>query len=259
MGGFASGPGGVAAWICRRPLIIHEQNAVPGLTNSLLSRIATKVLQGFPGAFPAAANAITVGNPVRRSIVSDQRLREFCTESTEFNVLVVGGSRGAASLNEAVPNVLRDMQLTGVQVRHQCGVNNVVQTRSTYGRFNANVDVSEFIDDMGNAYRWASVVICRAGALTISELAAAGVASILVPYPHAVDDHQTVNAKFLVERDGALLVPEGPCFERRLAAAITKLHSNRKQLRQIAMRAHELATPEAANVVAGYCRELLDG
>ena len=259
MGGFASGPGGIAAWICRRPLVIHEQNSIPGLTNTLLSRFARKVLQGFPGAFPAAENVITVGNPVRSSIVSSRRPIESFTVPTAFNVLIVGGSRGAATLNSAVPNVLVDLRLAGMKVRHQCGAENADTTRSAYAHSNLEADVCEFIEDMGGAYRWASVVICRAGALTVSELAAAGAAAILVPYPHAVDDHQTANARFLVDEGAALFVPEGDAFEKRLGESVTKLHADREQLFRIASRAHELSTPDAASAVAAHCREFLNG
>jgi UDP-N-acetylglucosamine--N-acetylmuramyl-(pentapeptide) pyrophosphoryl-undecaprenol N-acetylglucosamine transferase len=258
MGGFASGPGGVAAWICRRPLIIHEQNSIPGLTNLLLSRLATKVLQGFPGAFPERRQPITVGNPIRKSIAATTTPRERKLESGAFKILVVGGSRGARALNEGLPSALAKIKMKNAEVLHQCGRGNRAQTEQGYEDFDGVATVTEFIDDVGAAYRWATLVICRAGALTIAELAAAGVAAILVPFPHAVDDHQTANAKFLLNSNAALMVTEGANFEQRLADSIAELYKDRPQITLLAERAGKLATLDAANVVAAHCRELLD-
>jgi len=258
MGGFASGPGGLAAWMCGRPLVIHEQNAIPGLTNSLLSRIATQVLEGFPGSFPEQRHAITVGNPVRSSIVSiaPPQMRKLETEL--FRVLVIGGSRGAQALNVGVPRAIEQLNTPGVEVWHQAGAGNGLQTENCYACSSVPVRVAEFIDDMAEAYSWASIVICRAGALTVCELAAAGVASILVPFPHAVDDHQTANAAYLVDSNAAMMVTEGPDFEDRLAAAIQHFLADRSQLIRFARRARELARPDAAVRVADHCLELLD-
>ncbi|MFT4581700.1 MAG: UDP-N-acetylglucosamine--N-acetylmuramyl-(pentapeptide) pyrophosphoryl-undecaprenol N-acetylglucosamine transferase [Gammaproteobacteria bacterium] len=258
MGGFASGPGGLAAWICRRPLIIHEQNSIPGLTNLLLSRLATKVLQGFPGSFPARRRPITVGNPTRKSIAATTTPRERELEAGAFKILIVGGSRGARALNEGIPSALAKFKIENVEVLHQCGRGNRAQTEQDYENFDGVATVTEFIDDVGAAYRWATIVVCRAGALTIAELAAAGVAAILVPYPHAVDDHQTANAKFLLDANAALMVTEGVNFEQRLADSISKLYQERAQITLLAERAGELATLDAASAVAAHCRELLD-
>ena len=258
MGGFASGPGGLAAWICRRPLVIHEQNSIPGLTNKLLSRLATKVLQGFPGAFPSARNAITVGNPVRRSIVSLQPPDDDDFTSGRFNILVIGGSRGADALNVGVPAALSQTKVIDAQVHHQVGIGKVAETRERYFGAQAIVEVSEFIESIDQAYRWASIVICRAGALTISEISAVGVASILVPFPYAADDHQTANAAYLVDAEAALLVAEGVDFETRLAAAMQSLFDDRAYIARLAARARQLAMPNAATIVAKHCRELID-
>jgi UDP-N-acetylglucosamine--N-acetylmuramyl-(pentapeptide) pyrophosphoryl-undecaprenol N-acetylglucosamine transferase len=259
MGGFVSGPGGLAAWLCGRPLVIHEQNAIPGLTNVLLSRIATRVLEGFPGSFPAERRAITVGNPVRTSIVSIARPDDRELGTARFRVLVVGGSRGAQSLNDGVPRAIERIDAPSIEVWHQAGVGNESSTRASYARSNVTVRVTEFIDDMALAYSWASVVICRAGAITVCELAAAGVASILVPFPYAVDDHQTANARYLVDADAAMMVAEGPDFPRRLAQMVERLRGDRDGLIRLARSARELAKPDAAAEVADHCLELLDG
>ena len=258
MGGFASGPGALAAWICRKPLVIHEQNAVPGLTNSLLSRIATKVLQGFPGAFPTERAAITVGNPIRESIVSiappERRKHEF----DGFRVLVLGGSQGAQTLNLCVPRALGLVCGANFEIWHQTGTGNEGATRQAYEPSTALIRVSEFIGDMAAAYLWADIVICRAGAMTIGELATVGVASILVPFPLAVDDHQTANARYLVDSNAAVMVAEGPEFERRLATALQRFIDGQLDLLSFAKRARALATPAAAANVVEQCMELLD-
>ena len=257
MGGFASGPGGLAAWLCRRPLVVHEQNAIPGLTNKLLSRLATTVFQAFPGSFPESCGALTVGNPVRADIVALAPPAERNVSTGPLRILVVGGSRGARALNETVPAAARALRAVDLSVWHQCGEGNGAQTEAAYRDTNADVRVSEFIDDMAAAYAWASVVVCRSGALTVSELAAAGVASILVPFPYAVDDHQTANARFLVDADAALLVAEGADFEQRLTAALTSVESDRERVAELARHARALAIPDAAANVAARCMELL--
>lgn len=258
MGGFASGPGGLAAWLCRRPLVIHEQNAIPGLTNSILSRMATKVLQGFPGSFPIGRHAITVGNPIRESIASVSPPEDRDLESDAFRILIIGGSRGARALNLGVPRAIEHVRGSSLEVWHQAGAGNAVATQQAYGQSTAAVRVSEFIDDMAAAYVWANLVICRAGAITICELAAVGVASILVPFPHAVDDHQTANAHYLVDSDAALMVAEGAEFDQRLADAVQKFYDGRVDVLSYAKHARELAKPDAAAEVAGHCMELLD-
>jgi UDP-N-acetylglucosamine--N-acetylmuramyl-(pentapeptide) pyrophosphoryl-undecaprenol N-acetylglucosamine transferase len=258
MGGFASGPGGVAAWICRRPLVIHEQNAIPGLTNSVLSRIATKVLQGFPGSFPNERQAITVGNPIRESIVSVSSPDDRLHESDVFRILVIGGSRGAQALNLCVPRAIERMGVSNLEIWHQAGAGNDAATHQAYGASTTSIRVSEFIDDMATAYSWANLVICRAGAITVGELAAVGVASILVPFPYAVDDHQSANASYLVDANAALLIAEGPQFEQRLADAMQKFYDGQHDFMDFARRARALAKPDAAALVAGQCMELLD-
>lgn len=263
MGGFVSGPGGLAAWLCRRPLIIHEQNAIPGLTNRILSRLASRVLQAFPETFPAARAAIVTGNPVRGDIAAlpppAQRLREREGDAA-LNVLVFGGSRGARALNETLPRALAASHVRHLNIVHQCGTDDVASTRARYDEHlsDAAVEVVPFIEDMAAAYALADVVVARAGALTIAEIAACGVAAVLVPYPFAVDDHQTVNANVLVAAGAALLVPERELDAGRLGDLLRELLSDRERLRAMAERAREHAAGDATAAVTRHCLDLID-
>jgi UDP-N-acetylglucosamine--N-acetylmuramyl-(pentapeptide) pyrophosphoryl-undecaprenol N-acetylglucosamine transferase len=259
LGGFASGPGGIAAWLRGVPLIVHEQNAVPGVTNRILARIARKVLCGFSGTF---AGAQWTGNPVRREIAAapapDARA---AAGGARFRLLVLGGSQGARGLNLAMPQVLRGMDAGNRPlVRHQCGPGHLEKTRRGYSDAGVEAQVDAFIDDMAAAYTWADLVVCRAGALTIAELCAVGVAAILVPFPAAVDDHQTYNAAALVAGGAARLVAEGEVFAERLAAALTELLGDgaakrRARLLAMASAARAMARPEAAARIADACVE----
>ena len=200
MGGFAAGPGGLAAWLSRRPLVIHEQNRIPGLTNRVLARLAQRVMAGFPDCFPAATGIEYVGNPVRESISAlaepDQRL---VGRQGRARLLVLGGSQGARILNQTLPLALALMELPErPEIRHQLGQRNLPEGRRCYAEAGVDASLEPFIEDMAEAYAWADLVVCRAGALTIAELCAAGVGALLVPYLHAVDDHQTRNAEFMV-------------------------------------------------------------
>jgi UDP-N-acetylglucosamine--N-acetylmuramyl-(pentapeptide) pyrophosphoryl-undecaprenol N-acetylglucosamine transferase len=257
MGGFVAGPGGVVAWLRRTPLVVHEQNAVPGMTNRWLASLATRVLTGFPGAFGTMTAAQHVGNPVRAQIASiaapEERLR---ARAGRLRLLVVGGSRGAQIFNDTVPQTLRAMDASArPEVWHQCGRGAYEATRRAYGELPSRV--SEFIDDMAEAYAWADVVLCRAGAMTIAELAAAGCAAILVPYPHAVDDHQTANARYLAERDAAILLPQAQLSPARLAEILAELDSHRDVLLKMAIAARACASPDAADAVAQVCLEII--
>jgi UDP-N-acetylglucosamine--N-acetylmuramyl-(pentapeptide) pyrophosphoryl-undecaprenol N-acetylglucosamine transferase len=257
MGGFVSGPGGLAAWLCRRPLVIHEQNAVPGLTNRLLGRIATRVLAAYPGSFGPAVGARVTGNPVRESIAAieppDARLRG----DGPVRVLVMGGSRGAHSLNRGVPAALAASAGMSVEVWHQTGAADLVETAAAYRALSLDAQVAPFIDDMTAAYRWADLVVCRAGAITIAELAAAGVAAVLVPYPHAVDDHQTANARYLADAGAAVLLSDTELAAGGLAPVLDRLLRERARLLEMAKRARALARPDAADTVARECMELM--
>ena len=330
MGGFASGPGGIAAWLLRIPLLIHEQNRVAGTTNRILARFAVKIMQGFPGTFGDRAGVITTGNPVRRQIadlagretsetgsrpagdtVSDwmpEQVRHDEEEETRgqskitparagdpetrgqskitparaippdgddftltpsirktppvpsparLNVLVLGGSQGARKLNRVAPPALDRLQRRmKLNVRHQCGERHLAETQRVYDGLQLDqVRLDPFIDDMASAYQWADIAVCRAGAMTIAELCAAGLAAILVPFPYAIDDHQTANARFLRDAGAALLLPEDELTETGLEDLLWRLCSTEDKLSELARNSHSCAFPDAAQVVGALCLE----
>jgi len=252
MGGYVSFPGGMMAALRGIPLLLHEQNSVAGLANRVLAGVADRILSGFPDVLK---KAVWVGNPVRPEIaaLSAPTLR-YAQHSGRLRVLVVGGSLGAQALNEVLPKALaliaEDRRPT---VLHQAGEKHLPMLKSHYVSAGVSADCVAFINDMAAAYDWADLVICRAGALTVAELAAAGVASLLVPFPHAVDDHQTSNARFLSTAGAAILLPQGELTPARLAE-IGNL--SRQQLAQMGEKARELARPEATAAVAQVCAEL---
>ncbi len=258
MGGFVSGPGGLAAWLCRRPLVIHEQNAIPGLTNRLLARIATCILEAYPRSFAPSVHARCTGNPVREAIagIAPPSAREHRDGS--LRVLVVGGSLGARSLNTFVPPAVAGLRGIAVDVWHQAGRAAVDDTTARYRALGIDARVAAFIEDMPAAYAWADLVVCRAGAMTVAELAAAGCASILVPYPHAVDDHQTANARYLTEAGAAELVADAALADGALGPVLQRLLADPAQLLDMAQRARAAGRPDAASAVATQCLELLD-
>jgi len=261
LGGFVTGPGGVAAWLTRRPLIIHEQNAVAGFTNRCLSHLADEVLEAFPDSFDRAVRATTIGNPVREDIASAATPQvRFAGRHGAINVLVFGGSQGAVRLNTVVPLALA--QLGGgvaVNVRHQAGARWQEAAAQNYAKSGVRAEVTAFIEDMAEAYGWADLVICRSGALTVCELAAVGVASILVPFPAAVDDHQTVNAAYLVDHGAALLIADRDLTPQRLCESLRKLCADRVPLLEMAMKARDLAQPRAAEDLAQACLHYAEG
>ncbi len=255
MGGFASGPGGLMARLSGRALVIHEQNAIAGMTNRLLAKVATVVLQAFPNAF-GRESIRAVGNPVRKDLLQlAPASQRFTERSGALRVLVIGGSRGAAVLNEQVPATIEQLKIA-VEVWHQTGRGQQAATQARYGE-RAGVKVSEFIDDMASAYGWADLVICRAGALTVSEVAAVGVPAIFVPYPHAVDDHQTANARFLSEQGAAWLLPQTQLNAGSLAERLNTLASQREVLKKMAVAAQAAAITDAAEQVAAVCEQVL--
>ena len=257
-GGFVTGPGGVAAWLMRRPLLIHEQNAIAGYSNRVLARLARRVLAAFPNAFPAGIEARVVGNPVRAEIaMQPPPATRFARREGALRLLIVGGSLGAARLNTVVPFALKQAGLT-LNVRHQAGERGIEAARKAYAEAGVTADVSPFITDMAQAYSEADLVICRAGALTISELAAVGAASILVPFPAAVDDHQTVNAQFLVREGAAVLIADRDLTPQRLASELETLCAGRGKLLAMAERARLLARPQAAEQLAQACYEQME-
>lgn len=257
MGGFASGPGGIAAWLAGIPLIIHEQNKIPGVTNRVLARFATKVFQAFPNSFPTATRAITCGNPVRQEIIALPSPTIRWQERTgNLRLLILGGSQGANILNETVPAAINLISSElRPQIRHQTGAATVDATIATYQKYGINATVTPFINDMAEAYGWADLAIARAGALTLAELAAAGLGAILVPYPHAVDDHQTLNAAWLVQANAAQLLPQYQLTADSLANAIKPLVENRIHALKLATAARVQAQTAATQTIAQACLE----
>jgi len=257
MGGFVSGPGGLAAWLCRRPLVVHEQNAIPGLTNRLLSRIATKVLAAYPRSFADTVSAETSGNPVRAAIAAMAATARPARTAPPLRLLVVGGSRGARRLNDTLPEALAALPPGAIEVWHQTGESALAATRAAYAQRGLTARVDAFIDDMPAAYQWADAAVCRAGAMTVAELAAAGLPALLVPFPHAVDDHQTANGRFMVEAGAALMLQDAALSPQSLAKVLRSWLEDRAGLLNTGRRARALARPEAAASVANHCLELL--
>ena len=253
MGGYITFPGGLIAALLRKPLLIHEQNSIAGLSNKVLARLAARVMSGFPDVLPQAE---WCGNPVRDSIAAlpEPQVR-YAARSGVLNLLIVGGSLGAQAINECVPQALALLPLAArPSVLHQTGKQHFSAVQAAYQQANVTGEIKPFLDDMAQHYSWADIVICRAGALTIAELAAAGVASILIPFPYAVDDHQTGNARFLSEHGAAKLLPQAELKPQYLADLLNNL--SRAQTLQMAQAARSLAKPDAAQRVAQVCAEL---
>ncbi|PSL16621.1 UDP-N-acetylglucosamine-N-acetylmuramylpentapeptide N-acetylglucosamine transferase [Marinobacterium halophilum] len=258
MGGFASGPGGLAAWLLRVPLVVHEQNAIPGMTNRTLARLATRVLQAFPQAFAGRSGVETTGNPVRGPILElpapEQRLS---THEGALRLLVVGGSLGALAINTIMPQALAKLPSEQrPQVWHQTGKRHLDVTRQAYADAGVDANVVPFIDRMDKAYGWADLVLCRAGALTVSEIEIAGLGAIFVPFPHAVDDHQTANAQHLQQAGAAQVIQQSELDADRLAELLQTLNE-REQLMDMAKRARQQARPDASDRVAAVCLEVM--
>lgn len=259
-GGYTAGPAGVSAWLRKIPLVVHEQNAIPGLTNRLLARIATRTLLGFSAAKQYIAQAEVIGNPVRDDICALHADVENGRENSA-RVLVLGGSLGAQHLNETVPLAVHDWQGNSLSIRHQVGRGRVSEVRAAYANIASSSDVivDEFIDDMAAAYRWADIVIARAGALTVAELSMAGKPAILVPYPHAVDDHQTANAKVLSEAGAAELLPQGRCTPQKVRELLSSMLGDFQRLRDMAQASRSVAIPGSTENIAAVCNELMIG
>ncbi len=248
-GGFAAGPGGIAAALAGIPLLVHEQNRAPGMTNRVLVKFARRVLTGFPDAFPGKETV--VGNPVRSAIGDIATPRErFEGRSGALRLLVLGGSQGARALNESVPQALRQLQNAAIEVRHQCGEKMREDAERAYAAAGITASVEPFIADMAAAYAWADVVVCRAGALTLAEVCAVGVASVLVPLPTAVDDHQTKNGLYLVERGAAISLKQDATLAERLATTLRALAGDTTKRLAMAEAARSLSKPDAADRVA---------
>ncbi len=253
MGGYITFPGGMMAALLHRPLVIHEQNSVAGLSNKVLARFATRVLSGFPEVLPGA---IWCGNPVRGEIAElGEPGPRYAARSGRLRLLIVGGSLGARAINETVPLALSLMaDEVRPDVMHQTGKNNHAEVVKAYEAAGVEADIRPFIEDMAQAYANADLVICRAGALTVAELACAGVASLLIPYPFAVDDHQTHNARFLSDQGAAVLLPQSEITAEKMAKLIAEM--NREKAAEMAERAKTLARADAAEKVAAICREI---
>ena len=252
MGGYITFPGGMMAALFGKPLVVHEQNSVAGLANRVLAGVADRIVTGFPEVLK---KGVWAGNPVRPEIAKIAPPAErFAGRDGALRLLVIGGSLGAQALNEIIP---QGMALLGEnelpQIVHQAGEKHIEALKANYAAAGVPAHCVPFIEDMAGAYEWADLVVCRAGALTVAELAAAGVASILVPFPHAVDDHQTGNAKFLVNVGGAFLLPQGELSPE--AIALIRNYS-RGQLLEMAEKARSLAKPDATEEVANICAEI---
>ncbi len=261
MGGFVSGPGGFAAWLTRRPLVIHEQNAAAGLTNRLLARLARVVLQAFPGSFNSSVNAETVGNPVREDIaaVADPVVR-YAERQGPLRLLVLGGSQGALALNQTVPAALAKLAPAERPiVRHQCGSLTFDTAKALYAEHDVEVELEPFIDDMAGAYAWADLVVCRAGALTVAELCSVGLPALFVPYPGAVDDHQTANARPMADAGAAVIIDQSMLTADVLAGQLRAWLSSRDDLRHKAELAHRLDKPGALARITELCLEQAGG
>jgi len=255
MGGYITIPGGVMTALLRRPMVIHEQNSIAGLSNKVLARLAQRVLSGFPGVLP---NAEWCGNPVRASISGlPTPEHRYGSRNGKLNVLVVGGSLGAQAINQIIPEALVLIpENQRPLVTHQTGKQHCDRVRQQYLEVGVQADIKPFLEDMSRYYANADLVVCRAGALTIAELAAAGAASILIPFPFAVDDHQTCNARFLSERGAAILIPQNELSAEGLARLLGGL--SREKLLVMAIQARSVAKADAAIDVAQICKEVAE-
>lgn len=256
MGGYVAFPGGMMASLFNRPLAIHEQNSIAGLANRVLAQVADKVLVAFPGAFGERSKAEWTGNPVRADIAQIAPPEErFDARSGRLRLLVLGGSQGAKALNDVVPQAIARMaDAARPHVTHQAGAAHAARVSSSYAAAGVAADVVPFIDDMAASYAAADLLICRAGASTIAELAAAGVPAVLVPFPYAVDDHQTHNARFLSERGGGVLIPQSELTPEKLAELLAQF--DREKLLAMARAARAAGKPDATRAVAEACMRL---
>lgn len=264
MGGFVTGPGGVAARLRGKKLLVHEQNAVPGVTNKLLARLAFKVLQAFPGTFPSRANVETVGNPVRKMISKLSTGRKFPGDRP-LRILVLGGSQGAQAINQVVPLALAEWsdEAEQHQVMHQAGRDKLSETVACYSRAghrdSDDLTVTEFIDDMAQAYEWADIVVCRSGASTVAELAAAGMPSILVPYPYHKDQQQLKNARWLEDAGAAQIIEQQDLTAEILRQKLIELAKNRQRLSTMSKAARSIAIIDADSRISLICQEATNG
>jgi UDP-N-acetylglucosamine--N-acetylmuramyl-(pentapeptide) pyrophosphoryl-undecaprenol N-acetylglucosamine transferase len=262
MGGYVAGPAGVAAWLLRKPLLIHEQNAVAGTTNRMLAPLATQIVAGFPGAFHGDVSFSVLGNPVRRELLEARAANHYTYNGQRpLQLLVLGGSLGAQPINQVVPAAIQAfVQAQGAQikVRHQSGAGHDADVQQRYGQLlESDVQVAPFIENMAEAYAWADLVLCRCGALTVAELCVMGRPAILVPLPHAIDDHQTANARALTDCGGARLLPQSTMTAESVQDLLRDLSADPQLLSAMAAAAFAAATPDAAARVSDCCEELM--
>ena len=258
MGGYVTGPGGIAARILRRPLIIHESNMICGLTNRVLSLISNRVLVGFSEAKMPRVKAITTGNPLRKAVVAKAKSsKQNFLNAKYFRILILGGSQGARAINQVLPSALEIVSLkTELKVIHQTGAGQEKHVRRVYEGIGVKAEVVDFIDDIGQAYLEADLVVARAGAMTISELCLFGLPAILLPYPHAADDHQTLNAEFLSKNGAAIVISSAMLKAKFLAEQICQLIENRFDLERMSENALLLANSDGTDNVVSQCLEL---
>ncbi len=257
MGGFVSGPGGLVAAALGKPLVLHEQNAVAGLTNRWLSKVASRALSGFPQA-EGLANATWVGNPVRQDIaaIPSPSVRLTGREGS-LRILVIGGSQGAQVFNRHLPGLLARTAVSSMEIRHQCGRGNAAEVEDAYKHAGLHAEVAEFIEDMAAAYAWSDMVICRAGAMTVAEICAAGAVALFVPYPYAVSDHQARNAEYLSEAEGAFCFRQEAFVRGDWIESLVGLATDRSRLVAMAETARSMAQTDATERVADVCEELV--
>lgn len=258
MGGFVAGPGGLVARLCAKPLLIHEQNAVAGLTNYWLAKIAQRVFTGFDNVPNLPARAKWVGNPVREKIKTVAKGQSDNKLSNELNLLIIGGSQGAHSFNEYLPAILSSLD-DKVRIWHQTGKGRADAVQSTYQQLtetaDAKIKVTEFIDDMATAYQWADLLVCRAGAMTVAECCAAGVPAIFVPYPYSAGDHQVANAECMVMADAAMMIANSELTTSVFTDALTNMLSDKARLAEMGRNAEKLHKQDSASLVAEACEE----
>lgn len=254
-GGFVAGPGGLAARLLRKPLVIHEQNAIFGMTNRYLSKMAVQTFCAFDNARPKTIDYTVVGNPIRKDILN---LKKTPDTDRPLHLLVVGGSLGSLPLNEAIPKALTQISTGQIEIKHQAGTRTLEQAKTAYANCTHPHDVLEFIDDMAAAYEWADLVICRAGALTVSEIAAAGMPAIFIPHPHVVDDHQTANARWLSDQGAAICLPQAEMTETKLAELIQQFINDRSALKQMGLKAKSVAKTQATDEMLNAISHLIE-
>ncbi len=264
MGGYVSGPGALAGRLLRIPVLIHEQNAVPGYSNQLISRWAKRIFEAFPGTFPTDGRVEFTGNPVRDEIVKIGRDRRYLPRKGPMRLLVLGGSQGAQALNVLIPELIATWPgKQSPEVLHQCGAATMSATMRRYHELDVDLSGAHrlvgFIREMADAYAWADLVLCRSGASTVAEIAACGLPAVFVPYPHHEDQQQLLNARWLASRQAAVIVEQADLSVERLREILTRLDGDRDWVAEMARRARDMAVPDAAQRVARSCLEVIDG